>query len=391
MGSIYGAYLGTAMQPGLGDGTDGRFDNRANFGDLSKNVSVLGGAMRDWGNANKHITGSSPTVAITAPTKDTVFTYPHNTVTLSVSASETHGEISHVQFYLNGAPIGAPIHQAPFTASVTLTTLGNSTLTAEVFDTNGVVVTSAPVHITLAAPNTPQKLVIPALAYAWDAQQNGSWSYYGWTGNKLAMMPVTSQPGNLSSSECVTNCFTGAGFTAGNSYTDGAVKPTTWAAYDTDIAHSDVFGAANGAQDIANARLTFAFNGMKIIGGFHLWNLNASWLKQLSTAEGINNIQKVEYSIDGGLNWSTVALAAGVTAFTRAAGAATYTGADNQLSTPVLCDHLRFVLGASSPTFQPDGKALAFGLSQIVFYTPAPPARAADQHHQPAGIKHLAD
>ena len=195
-GSIYGAYLGTAMQPGLGDGTDGRFDNRANFGDLTKNVSVLGGAMRDWGQANKTITGSSPTVSITAPGKDTVFTYPHTTVTLSVSASETHGEISRVQFYFNGAPIGAPISQAPFTASVTLTTLGKSTLTAVVYDTNGIAVTSTPVHITLAAPNTPQTLIVPTLAYAWDAQQNGSWGYYGWTGNKLTMMPVTAQLGN---------------------------------------------------------------------------------------------------------------------------------------------------------------------------------------------------
>ena len=186
----------------------------------------------------------------------------------------------------------------------------------------------------------------------------------------------------------MTNCITGAGFTGGDPYLDGAAKPTAWAAYDTNLSHSDVFGAANGSQDIANARLTFAFLAPKIIGGFHLWNLNAAWLKQLSTADGINNFQRVEYSIDGGATWNPVALAAGATAFTQAPGTATYTGTDYQLATPVLCDHIRFVLGAASPTFQHDGTGMAFGLSQIVFYTPAP---TTDQRHQPAGSQHHAD
>jgi hypothetical protein len=42
------AYNRTDQPSGLGDGSDGRFDNRTNFQDMSRVVSVVGQAVEDW-------------------------------------------------------------------------------------------------------------------------------------------------------------------------------------------------------------------------------------------------------------------------------------------------------------------------------------------------------
>lgn len=44
----WAAYYSFDMRAGLGDGTDGLFDNRADAGDQSRLVSVVGGALATW-------------------------------------------------------------------------------------------------------------------------------------------------------------------------------------------------------------------------------------------------------------------------------------------------------------------------------------------------------
>lgn len=50
-GAVWGVYPAAwNMQDGLGDGSDGKFDNRTGYDNLSQIVSVLGYTLRDWAN-----------------------------------------------------------------------------------------------------------------------------------------------------------------------------------------------------------------------------------------------------------------------------------------------------------------------------------------------------
>lgn len=64
-GAGWAAYPSYGMRPGRGDGSDGRFDNRANFQDLARIVSVEGAAVRDWAASVKGPPVTPPVV--TAP------------------------------------------------------------------------------------------------------------------------------------------------------------------------------------------------------------------------------------------------------------------------------------------------------------------------------------
>lgn len=90
-----------------------------------------------------------PTVALTSPPAGDV----SGTVTLAAAASDDSG-VAAVQFRLDGADLGAPDTQAPFTTTWDTTGLidGQRRLTAVATDTAGLTTTSAPVDVRTANP-----------------------------------------------------------------------------------------------------------------------------------------------------------------------------------------------------------------------------------------------
>jgi len=93
-----------------------------------------------------------PTVAMTAPADGA--TVSGSAVTVSASASD-NVTVSNVQFLLDGASLGSPITQAPYTMSWDSTTVANGshTLTARATDSAGNTATATPVTVTVS--NTP--------------------------------------------------------------------------------------------------------------------------------------------------------------------------------------------------------------------------------------------
>ncbi len=93
-----------------------------------------------------------PTVAMTAPADGV--TVSGSAVTVSASASD-NVTVSNVQFLLDGASLGSPITQAPYTMSWDSTTVANGshTLTARATDSAGNTATATPVTVTVS--NTP--------------------------------------------------------------------------------------------------------------------------------------------------------------------------------------------------------------------------------------------
>jgi hypothetical protein len=90
----------------------------------------------------------APTVAITAPAPGATIS---GTVTVRASASDNVGVVG-VQFFANGAPMGAEDTAAPFSVIVNTTTTANGTytLTAVARDAAGNRTTSAPVTVIVA-------------------------------------------------------------------------------------------------------------------------------------------------------------------------------------------------------------------------------------------------
>jgi chitodextrinase len=94
-----------------------------------------------------------PTVAVTGPTPGSMVS---GTITVTASASSSVG-VASVQFYLDGAALGAADTAAPYTASLDTTQLANGahTLTAQARDVVGNSATSAAVSFTVANGNPP--------------------------------------------------------------------------------------------------------------------------------------------------------------------------------------------------------------------------------------------
>ena len=91
---------------------------------------------------------SLPVVAITSPAGGSYAL--GSTVTITANASETNGTIAQVQFYL-GNTLLYTATSAPYTYTWKVNLLlGSYTLTARATDSNGVVVTSAPVTVKVA-------------------------------------------------------------------------------------------------------------------------------------------------------------------------------------------------------------------------------------------------
>jgi hypothetical protein len=94
-----------------------------------------------------------PTVAMTAPANGASFTAPA-TITLTATASDTDGSITKVEFLQNGAVLGVT-NIAPYGMIWSSVGMGSYTLSARATDNATGVTTSAPVTITVGAPNNP--------------------------------------------------------------------------------------------------------------------------------------------------------------------------------------------------------------------------------------------
>ncbi|MFZ9745429.1 MAG: Ig-like domain-containing protein [Opitutaceae bacterium] len=98
--------------------------------------------------------GSSPTVALTAPAAGA--SVPVGTATtLTAAAADPDGSVASVQFFANGVALAAPDTAFPFTFDFIPTSPGNYLLTAQAIDNGGNVAVSAPVAISVVAGSAP--------------------------------------------------------------------------------------------------------------------------------------------------------------------------------------------------------------------------------------------
>ena len=99
------------------------------------------------------VTNSPPTVALTAPANNSSGT-AGVPIGLTANASDSDGTITGVEFFENGAKIGATDTTSPFAVSWTPATVGTRTLTARATDSSGASTTSAAIVVTISAPSS---------------------------------------------------------------------------------------------------------------------------------------------------------------------------------------------------------------------------------------------
>lgn len=152
---------------------------------------------------------SPPSVSITAPANGATLS---GLVTVSADASENGGQITQVQFQLDGNALAAPLTQSPYQISWDTTTASNGThtLTAIATDSAGNTVTSAPVTITVSNGPAPPVVAITspangatvagAVSVSANATDNGgsiTQVQFQLDGNALGA-PVTQSPYQIS-------------------------------------------------------------------------------------------------------------------------------------------------------------------------------------------------
>jgi len=125
-----------------------------------------------------------PTVSLTSPATGAVFVSPAN-ITLTATSADTDGTITKVEFFHGGTNLIATVTAAPYTFNWANVAAAGYTLTAKATDNLGAVTTSAPVTVTVNAPNAAPTVSItspangatftaPAdITIAADAQDNG--------------------------------------------------------------------------------------------------------------------------------------------------------------------------------------------------------------------------
>lgn len=92
-----------------------------------------------------------PTVSISEPAAGASFA-PNTPVRIRAAAADPDGTVANVEFFVNGAALGAPVRTPPFEVTWTPTTAGPYTLTAKVIDNAGAIVNSTTVSVTVDAP-----------------------------------------------------------------------------------------------------------------------------------------------------------------------------------------------------------------------------------------------
>jgi PKD repeat protein len=106
------------------------------------------------------IVNAAPTVAITAPANNAMFT-PGENIQITTSASDSDGSISKVEIYQGTTLLGQASSGINYIFVWTNVAAGTYTLTAKATDNRGAVTTSAPINIIVNAPPT---VAITALA-----------------------------------------------------------------------------------------------------------------------------------------------------------------------------------------------------------------------------------
>jgi hypothetical protein len=110
----------------------------------------------------------SPIIALTSPANGAGFTAPAQ-IPIAVSASDSDGSISLVEFLSNGNVIGTT-NLSPYAMTWSNVGPGSYALTARATDNRAAVATSAPVSVVVAAPNSPPSVAIatplPGAQYA---------------------------------------------------------------------------------------------------------------------------------------------------------------------------------------------------------------------------------
>ena len=92
-----------------------------------------------------------PTVTITAPAGGAAFTAPA-TITVTATATDVGGTVASVQFFQDGAALGAPDTAAPYSATTAALPAGTYTFTAEATSAAGAVTASRAVTVTVTNP-----------------------------------------------------------------------------------------------------------------------------------------------------------------------------------------------------------------------------------------------
>ena len=106
------------------------------------------------------VPNTPPLVALTSPLDNQSFVFPTN-LALAATASDVDGTVTNVEFYANGARLGADA-TSPFSFTWTNATAGSNQLVAVATDNSGLSRTSSPVNITVALPPLTVSLLSPA-------------------------------------------------------------------------------------------------------------------------------------------------------------------------------------------------------------------------------------
>src|SRR5882672_2215638 len=154
-----------------------------------------------------------PTVTITSPANNTVFTAPAN-ITVNATAGDADGSVAKVDFF-DGTTLVGTATAAPFSMTLANVSPGAHTLTARATDNLGLSVTSAAVSIQVDAPpvvvNTSS---VGATAGTFSVDQNGGAGY---------TIPISVSPGTagmeprvaLSYSRQIQSDLLGVGWSVG--------------------------------------------------------------------------------------------------------------------------------------------------------------------------------
>jgi RHS repeat-associated protein len=99
------------------------------------------------------VTNDAPTVSLTAPTTGSTFTGPAS-LTLTATAADADGSIASVEFYNGATLIGAgTLNGGSYALDWTNVGAGSYSITAKATDNQGAATVSAPVSISVSAPN----------------------------------------------------------------------------------------------------------------------------------------------------------------------------------------------------------------------------------------------
>ncbi|MGH8312237.1 MAG: Ig-like domain-containing protein [Gammaproteobacteria bacterium] len=114
-----------------------------------------------------------PVVSVTSPANGATVSA---SVTVSANATDNGGQITQVQFQLDGSALGAPVTQSPYQLSwdTTTATNGSHALTAVATNNAGESTTSAPVTVTVSNASAPPPPTVAITSPAKGATVSGS-------------------------------------------------------------------------------------------------------------------------------------------------------------------------------------------------------------------------